>query len=243
MRCPLLLGAALLAVAIVAACGGDGDSEVESSLEQALRQMVLHTEDLPQGFVQRDESFTTNENQASLSADPEARKDQLESWGRLLGYEVTYQRTGAAPEGSADGVAPVQGINVSSSLYRTEEGAVEAFAVDVVKGAEERDWAADYAGLRGFQQEEIDASGLADEIVWLRVSGFQPVDSGPDPLVTDDLIFFRVGRERGFLRVQTSSAENEDRQRIRPTVEQWLRALIENVEEVLAEPGFEVEEE
>jgi hypothetical protein len=30
---------------------------------------------------------------------------------------------------------------------------------------------------------------------------------------------------------------------MRPTVEQWLRALIENVEQVLSEPGFEVEEQ
>ena len=239
MRHCLLLGAGLLAVAILAACGGDGDGgESESSLGQALRRMVLQAEELPQGFVQRDELITTNEYQASLSADPEARKDQLENWGRLLGYEVTYQPAGAVAQES-----PVQGINVSSSLYRTEEGAGEAFFIDAVKGAEERDWAADYAGLRDFQQEEVDASGLADEVVWLRVSGFQPVDGGPDPLVTDDFIFFRVGRERGFLRVQTSSIESEDRQVIRPTVEQWLRALVRNVEEVLAEPGFEVEEE
>jgi hypothetical protein len=235
----LLLSAALLAVVVLAACGGDGDSgEVESSLEKALLRMVLQPEDLPNGFVQRDELFTTNEYQASLSADPEARKGQLESWGRLLGYEVTYQPTGAESEESS-----VQGINVSSSLYRTEEGAGEAFFIDAVKGAEERDWAADYAGLRDFQQEEVDASGLADEIVWLRVSGFQPVDDGPDPLVTDDLIFFRVGRERGFLRVQTGSTESEDRQHTQPTVEQWLRTLIGNVEEVLAEPDLEVEEE
>ncbi len=239
MRHCLLLGAGLLAVAILAACGGDGDGgESESSLEQALRRMVLQAEELPQGFVQRDELFTTNGHQASLSAEPEARKDQLENWGRLLGYEVTYQPAGAVAHES-----PVQGINVSSSLYRTEEGADEAFFIDAVKGAEERDWAADYAGLRDFQQEEVDASGLAEEIVWLRFSGFQPVDGGPDPLVTEDFIFFRVGRERGFLRVQTSSIESEDRQVIRPTVEEWLRALVQNVEEVLAEPGFEIEEE
>ncbi len=239
MRHCLLLGAGLLAVAILAACGGDGDGgESDSSLEQALRRMVLQAEELPQGFVQRDELITTNEYQASLSADPEARKDQLENWGRLLGYEVTYQPAGAVAQES-----PVQGINVSSSLYRTEEGAGEAFFIDAVKGAEERDWTADYAGLRDFQQEEIDASGLAEEIVWLRFSGFQPVDGGPDPLVIEDFIFFSVGRERGFLRVQTSSIESEDRQLIRPTVEQWLRALVRNVEEVLAEPDFEVEEE
>jgi hypothetical protein len=224
---------------MLSACGGDGDGgESESSLGQALRRMVLQAEELPQGFVQSDDLITTNGYQASLSADPVARKAQLEGWGRLLGYEVTYQPAGAEAEES-----PVQGINVSSSLYRTGEGADEAFFIDAVKGAEERDWVADYAGLRDFQQEEIDASGLAEEIVWLRFSGFQPVDGGPDPLVIEDFIFFRVGRERGFLRVQTSSIESEDRQLMRSTVEQWLQALVLNVEEVLAGPVFEVEEE
>ena len=238
MRRPLLLGVALLAVAALVGCGGDGDGgEGESSLEQALRRMVLQPEDLPNEFDQGDELLTTNQHQASLSADPEARKDQLENWGRLLGYEVTYQ-----PLGAAFAVTPVQGINVSSSLYRTEEGAGQSFA-DAVKEAEERDWAANYAGLTDFQQVEVDASGLTDEIVWLRLSGFQPVPDGPGPLVTDDLILFRVGRETGFLRVLANSTETEDRQHLRPTVAQWLRALVENVEEVLAEPGFEVEEE
>ena len=238
MRGLLLFSAALLAVAVLTACGGDGDSgEVESSLEQALLRMVLEPEDLPQGFAQGDESFITNEELASSSADPEARKGLLEKWGRLLGYEVTYEPKGAALEDY-----PVQGINVSASLYLTEEGAAESFA-DAVKKAEETDWAGNYAGLRDFQQEEVDVSSLADEIVWLRLSGFLPVTGGPDLLVTDDLIFFRVGRERGFLRVQTNSAETEDRQYLRPTVEEWLRALIENVEEVLAEPDLEVGEE
>ena len=243
MRHPLLLGLALLAAVVLVSCGGDGDGgEGESSLEQALRRMVLQVEDLPQGFAQGDESLITNEELASSSADPEAREALLESWGRLLGYEATYDPTEAASEGSADGVAPVQGINVSSSLYRTKEGASLSFA-DAVKKAEETDWTGNYAGLRDFQQEEVDASGLADEIVWLRFSGFQPVEGGPDPLVTDDLIFFRVGQERGFLLVRANSTEAEGRQSIRPTVEQWLRALVQNVEEVLAEPGFEVEEE
>lgn len=232
MRRLLPLGSALLlAGAVLGACNGDsGSGGAESSLEQALRRMVLQAEDLPQGFDRQDELLTTNEQQASLSADPEARKSQLEGWGRLLGYEVTYQPS----YGVADELS-VQGLNVSASLYRNAEGAAEAFLTDAVKGAEERDWAADYPGLTDFQQEEVDISDLADEIVWLRLSGFQPAATGPEAVVTDDLIFFRVGRERGFLRVVTSSTRMEDRQQLRSTVEGWLRTLVQNVEEALAD--------
>lgn len=238
MRRLLPLGSVLLlGGAVLAACGGDsGSGGAESSLEQALRRMVLQAEDLPQGFDRQDELLTTNEHQASFSADPEARKSQLEGWGRLLGYEVTYHPS----RGVADEL-PVQGLNVSASLYRNAEGAAEAFLTDAVKGAQERAWAADYPGLTDFQQEEVDVSDLADEIVWLRLSGFQPAATGPEALVTDDLIFFRVGRERGFLRVLASSTRTEDRQQLRSAVKGWLRTLVQNVEEALAEFGLEEE--
>lgn len=222
MKRILQLGSVLLAVtALAAACGG-GDEGL--SVEQALKRMILQPEDLPQGFVLGEESFSSNEEAAAEDAD---RKALLDRWGRLLGYEVTYEPGAAAPDGS-----PVTGINVAANLYRTEKGARDAFA-DAVKTAEQTDWAANYAGLRKFKQEEIDAGGPADEIVWLRLSGFQPAADGPDALVTDDLIFFREGRERGFLRVQASAADTKDRGHYQSTVEGWLRALVRNVQDVL----------
>jgi hypothetical protein len=210
----------------------DGGNGGESSLQKTLRRMVLQPEDVPEGFVSGDDAFITNDDAAADSTDPEARKALLESWGRLLGYEVAYQPTSR----TADDV-PVQGINVSASLYETEEGAGESFA-DAVKTAEARDWAANYAGLREFQQERIKASSLADEIVWLRLSGIQPGTGGPDALVTDDLIFFRIGTERGFLRVLASAAETQDRAHLHPSVESWLNTLAEHVRAALPEaPG------
>jgi hypothetical protein len=219
----------LAAVVVFAACGGDGGL----SVEEALKRMVLQPEDLPEGFVRGDESFSTNEELASSAADPEATRTRLGEWGRILGYEVTYETADTAPAES-----PVRGINVSSNLYRTEDGARDAFA-DAVKTAEDTDWAANYAGLRDFQQEDIDAGDLAEEIEWLRLSGFQPVADESEELATDDLIFFREGRERGFLRVQTVSNETEDRGHYKGTVEEWLRVLVRNVQEALPE----VEEE
>jgi hypothetical protein len=224
------LGTLLLATAVVVACGGDDSI----SVEEALRRMVLQPADLPEGFLQGEGWFSTNEELASTAADPEVTRTRLEEWGRILGYEVAYE-----PEDGASVESPVRGISASANLYQTEEGAREAFA-DAVKTAEDTDWVAKYAGLRAFQQEGSDAGGTAEDIVWLRLSGFQPLADESEELVTDDLIFFREGRERGFLRVLTVSGETEDRGHYQSTVEGWLRTLVRNVQVVLRD--FEEEE-
>jgi hypothetical protein len=211
---------------------GDGDAG-ESSLQKTLRRMVLQPGDVPEGLVSGDDAFITNGDAAADSADPEERKSLLQRWGRLLGYEVTYQPTAGTP-----GDLPVQGVSVSAALFETEEGAGESFA-DAVKTAEETDWAANYAGLTEFQQERISAEGLADEIVWLRLSGFQPGTGGADALVSDDLIFFRIGSERGFLLVRASSAETQDRAHLHGKVESWLRTLVQNVKDALPDAAAE----
>lgn len=232
----LRLGAVSLVVVVLAACGGDSGGGDETPLEKALRAMVLQPEDLPEGLLRADESFTTNDELVSASADPEAKREMLQGWGRLLGYEVTYQAGTTAPAGS-----PTTGISVSSSLYADDEGASESFA-DAVRTSEETDWEANYPDLRDFQRETVDVEGLADEISWLRLSGYQPATSGPDALVTDNLVFFRVGRERGLLRVFSSSTETEDRRHNQSTVVGWLQTLVATVRGVLEEPDFGVEE-
>jgi hypothetical protein len=210
----------------------DGGNGSESSLQKTLRQMVLQPEDVSDGFESGGDAFITNDDAARDSTDPAARKTLLESWGRRLGYEIAYQPTSATPDDE-----PVQGINVSASLFETEEGAGESFA-DAAKAAEEADWPANYAGLTEFQQERIEASILADQIVWLRLSGFQPGTGGADALVTDDIIFFRIGTERGFLRVLASAAETQDRAHLHSKVESWLKTLAENVRDALPDaPG------
>ncbi len=217
------LGAFVLVAAVLAACSGGGPS-----VEEALQRMVLQPEDLPEEVERGEEAFLSNEEAAAGSAE---RQSMLESWGRVLGFEVTYE-----PSGEPSTALPVRGVNVSASLYETEDGAADSFA-DAARTAEETDWAANYSGLRDFQQDEIEASGAADEIMWLRLSGVQSALDGDDELVTDDLIFFREGRERGFLRVQAVTSETDDRAHYARTVEGWLATLVENVENALAELG------
>ena len=232
----LAVGATALAVVVAVAAilvldpfSGEGDAG-ESPLQKTLRKMVLQPDDLPAGLVAGDEAFITNDEAAQQSsADPEARQVLLERWGRLLGYEIAYEPAAGTPTG-----LPLQGVNVSAALFETKEGAGESFA-DAVKTAEATDWAANYAGLKEFKQERIKAEGLADEIVWLRLSGIQPGTSGADALVTDDLIFFRIGTERGFLLVRASSAETQYRAHLHSTVESWLQTLVGNVKVALAD--------
>jgi hypothetical protein len=231
-------GATALAVVIAIAAilvldpfssSGDGVAG-ESPLQKTLREMVLQPDDLPPGLVTGDEAFITNDQAAQQSsADPEARGALLKKWGRLLGYEIAYEPAAGTPTSP-----PLQGVNVSASLYKTAEGAGASFA-DAVKTAEGTDWVANYAGLKEFQQEEIKAEGLADEIVWLRLSGIQSGTGGPDALVTDDLIFFRIGAERGFMRVLGNSTDTQDRAHLHSTVESWLQTLVGNVKVALAD--------
>lgn len=233
MKRLLLLVTVILVVAALTACkgkgggndGGDGNRPL--TLEQALQAMVLQVEDLPPEYVRGESAFTTNE-QAAVG--DEERKQLIDSWGRLLGFDVTYTPSNLEQQG-------VRGMNISSSLYTSEDGASESFA-DAKKTVEETDWATTYAGLRDFKQEEIDAEGRADEIGWLRFSGFQPASAPPDPLITDDLIYFRIGRERGFLRVLSSSNATTDRAYLNETVDAWLTTLLQRVRETLEERGI-----
>jgi hypothetical protein len=232
----LRLSAALLLIALVAACkdgggdGGDGDSGGPLTLEAALQAMVLQVDDLPPDLVRAESSFGTNEQAAAGSAE---RKQLLDSWGRLLGFDVTFQ-----PSGDSLQQQGVKGMNVSASLYQTEEGASQSFA-DAEKTVEDTDWATTYAGLRDFMQEELNVGDRADEIGWLRFSGFQPSNVPPDPLITDDLIYFRIGRERGFLRVLASSNETTDRAYLNEMVDGWLTSLLQRVRDTLEERGIE----
>ena len=228
-----LVAALLVALLLVACKGGDKGGDSLSTLEEALKAMVLAEEDLPEGLLVGEATINDNEK---ASGGSEERAALLEEWGRQLGYDVAYV------QGSGQVAEPaVKGINVSASLYRTAAGATASFA-DAVKSAEETDWAANYAGLSGFMQEEIDGGGRADEIGWLRFSGFQPADAAEEALVTDDLIYFRIGRERGFLRVLSSSTETTDRGYLHETVEGWLGALLDKVEDALSAGGFDEDE-
>jgi len=162
--------------------------------QQLLEQVVLRAEDLPAGLVQVNASTSTNEDIAAGEDDPEQELARLESMGRLLGYEVNFVPGPESP--------PERGMlaaTSAASLYLTPQGASESFADDAQK-ARDADWLATYPDLTDPEVREVERPELADEVVWIRITGLQ--DGGDGPLFKiEDFVVLRRGRLRGYLRV------------------------------------------
>ena len=212
------------------ACGGSsepgepsptGDSETE----EMLQRMVLQPEDVPPGLQRTDQTFTTNEQLVASSADPDAQRAEIERWGRILAYETTYL---PSPEATPDGAG--QAITSSSSLYETAEGAALSFA-DARTTVDQTDWQATRPDLQQFETELIEREGLADGLVWLRLSGLSP-----QGMVVEDFIIFRVGRARGFLR-DASTDPGQDRRFRLDQMDALLTKQVQRVTDVLAADG------
>ena len=112
MRGKLSVGAlavAALLAAVAVACGGGGDDEeaiqstlvpspgatgaptaTPSAVEEQLQGMVLQLSDVPDGFSQAQESFSTNQDVAGAGDDVVEVLAQLTEWGRVLGHGVVY---------------------------------------------------------------------------------------------------------------------------------------------------------
>ena len=183
----------------LAACGGRGEGSPPTPSpepEEQLRQMVLQLEDLPSGVIQAEERFVTNEESAASSDDPEGWLAMLEGWGRILGYDVTYQ---ANPE-----VISQVGLilaNSTASLYGNEEGASASFD-DAEQTALTTDWAALFDGAEEVEVEEVDSPALTDEMLWLRVTAKAQVgEEAEEETFANDVVIFRQGPGRASLMV------------------------------------------
>jgi len=184
------------------ACGdGEGEGEVtptptDGEVEGQLRQMVLALEDLPSGVILAEERFVTNEESAAGSEDREGRLAKLEEWGRILGYDVTYQ---ANPE-VMEQVGLIL-VNSTASLYGSEEGASASFA-DAVETANTTDWAALFDGAWGVEEEAMASPPLVDEMLWLRITAKAEVGEGAEEQeFANDIVIFRQGPARASLMI------------------------------------------
>ncbi len=185
----------------VVACGGGGEGEVTptpatAEVEDQLRQMVLQLEDLPSGVILAEEFLVTNELSAAESADRAGRLAKLNEWGRILGYEVTYQ-----PNPAVMSQTGLMLANSTSSLYGSEEGAKASFA-DALETARTTDWADLFGGALEVEQEEVDSPPLTDEMLWLRITAKAAPEVGiGEETFAQDVILFRQGPGRVSLMV------------------------------------------
>jgi hypothetical protein len=200
-RTRLAFGAvAVLVVAVsilLAGCDGGGGGQeptpVPPQFEEQLRRMVLQTQDVPSGFVVTNDEFSTNEAVALDTPDPETELAKLERRGRILGYDVTYEPGGP----SGDGEAIIFSLNTTASIYRTPDGASASFA-EAATQARTTDWNAYFGGAENLVVEELPAPDVADEILWLRVSG--KAEAGAQTFA-HDVVLLRTGTARGSLQV------------------------------------------
>jgi len=192
---------AFLLAATVACDGGGGEGEatptpVASEVQDQLKRMVLQLEDLPSGVIRAEERFVTNEESAAESDDREGRLAMLNEWGRILGYDVTYQ-----PNPEVMSQVGLMLVNSTASLYGSEEGARASFA-DAAQTARTTDWAAQFSGAEEMEVEEVTSPPLVDEMLWLRITVKGQVGEQPqEETFVQDVILFRQGPARASLMV------------------------------------------
>jgi len=185
------LGLLLSLVVLAVACNGKSDDMDAQKL--LLERMILQPEDIAPDLERVTAAFSTNQDLADATIDPEKELSKLEGYERQLGYEVTYQPRTDAPSSTT-----VRAVSDTTSLYREAEGASASFE-EAVETARTTDWLASHSDLVDVEVQEIELAGIGDEAMWTRVSGFQSEDRSG--LVLDDFVLLRRDTVRAFLRV------------------------------------------
>jgi len=227
-RLELALGGLLLLVAslslVAAACDGGGGEETPSpvppELKDQLKRMVLQADDVPEGFKLVDEAFSTNEESAASADDPQSHLADLERWGRILGYEVTYESSAPAVAGQTI----LFSVYSTASIYESNEGASASLA-DAVEVARTTDWPVRFAGAENVEMKEVPISGLADEARWLRIT--EKGNTG-EQVFAFDIVMLRQGSGRGSLQIGSFGTEES-----KQVVEQLARVQADRMRSAL----------
>lgn len=234
---PLIAITAIVVAALTGACddGQDGSpgtptpaaspTATPSPEQQLLEQVVLRAEDLPAGLVQFDAVTTTNEDLAAGEANPEEELARLESLGRLLGYEVNL-----LPGPDSPPERGIMAVSSAASLYLTTEGASASFADDAQK-ARDADWLATYPDLTDPAVTEVERPELADEVIWIRITGLQ--DEGRGPMFIEDFVVLRRSRLRGYLRAVSLVEASTDRDAVLQDVADLAALQVERIDAAL----------
>jgi len=183
---------------VAAACGGGSSG---GDPEQLLARMVLRLDDLPAGYSEDPGEYSENED---IALGDEEELARLEAQGRILGYDTAFNRGDVSEQ-----EAPFVGVDSAVSLYEDAGGAGESWD-QAAEEARSTDWEASL-GFGETKVEEVDRE-IADETLWLRVTGLVELGEEQTPvLVMDDQIILRQGRARGYLRVFSAMEGSGDR--------------------------------
>lgn len=187
---------------------------------------MLTVDDLPAGMQRLNAAFWTNEEAAQGAEDPSAELSRLQTWGRQLGYKVTFL---PGPDASAN---LVLGVESEVNLYDAAQGSGFSWTDDVT-AARSANIPAGYPQLKELQVSEVDPGSVGAERYWLRVSGF-PQDNPTSLLVSDQLVF-RVQRVKAFLRMDGQFEGETDRTVYQDQVKRWAQLMSERIQQTLAQ--------
>jgi hypothetical protein len=99
--------------------------EDRTEVEALLTAAALRAEDLPEGFTLDDDHFTTNEESAEENAGPgNPTLEQLNQFGRILGYEASYSQEVGLSTLLDEGTLFLQTTTI---IYQDSDGAKEHF--------------------------------------------------------------------------------------------------------------------
>lgn len=98
--------------------------ENRAEVEALLKAAALRLEDLPAGFTLDEEDFTTNEESAAEATGPGPTLEDLNRFGRILGYEASYSQEASL---SALLEGETLSLQVTTTVYQDSDGADEAF--------------------------------------------------------------------------------------------------------------------
>lgn len=215
----LLLG---LVALLVLSCGGDDEGGPTVEEQQAtLGSVVLTEAELPDGLIEVGRSFSDNE----AAADDPATLERLDSWGRQLGLRVNYVVGPEAPTPQE-----ILAVRSDATLYADVSGCQLSYQYDVNR-FREADWATDSPGMTDVQVEELDASELAEEGYWIRVTGLS-VDE-PRTLMIVDRLVLRRGHLRTFIQVDSQFLPQTPRDVAQNQVLAWAQVVDGRMEDAV----------
>jgi hypothetical protein len=159
--------ASATAPAATAAATVENQAEVEALLKAA----ALRPEDLPEGYTLDEEKFTTNEESVAETAGPgEATLEDLNGFGRILGYEASYSQEAGLSTLLEGGTLFLQ---TTTTVYQDSDGAKEHFGFV-------RDQASDPEFVDNFEKSFADSPGV--EVSNASISEISVADVGDERL-------------------------------------------------------------